>query len=193
MPASTAPSTPLRVLAALAGGLAFLGVLTFTLGLALTAALGMVITAAVLRSRGRPFTRMASWLGAVSGVAATVVLVAIVIMVVTSDQLVTQMQAGARAEREREPTAIERAIERMQPRTPASSAMEDAMEERMEDLAMSGPFLWATVMLSSAILSALAGLLVGSAAWACVLLMLFGTTGRWPPGRREQAEAALSV
>jgi hypothetical protein len=189
MTRSDSSTLVLRLVAGLAGGMAFVGLLPITLGLALAALIGMGVTAAVLRSRGRPFTRMASWLGAVGGVALTLAIGITIVLVLASDSLMAAMREGAQAEQTREPTAFERTLERMSPRTPASSAM----ERRMEDVTMSGPFMWASVMIGSAMMSALAGVLVGSAAWGCALLGLYGSTGRWPPGARDAQEAGIAT
>lgn len=179
----------LRFLAGVAGAIALLGALVLSAGLLLTALVGMAVTAVVLRRRGRPLTRVAGWLGAASGAAITVAVLLTVILAVTSENLVEEMQKIAEHEELREPTAFERAVERLAARDAASIAV----ERQMESFTSSGPFMWVTIILTAAMASVFAGLIVGTAAWICVVLLMFAVTGRWPPGARDLRENAAPV
>ena len=183
---SDAFSAVMRILALLAGATAALALVVFTFGLAFAALLGMVILGAVRRSRARPYTRLESWLGAVSGVAIIFLVVMSVVFAVGSVDIMGAMRQSAEADRTREPTSFERRLERISPRTPASTAM----EKRMEGMAESETFMWVSLILGLLVTSVLLGVLVGSATWGCAMLLVYGATGRWPVTRAVPAAGA---
>jgi hypothetical protein len=177
-PTRHAPSRVSRVAAALAGIVVVLAIVAVTLGIALAAFVGMAVVAWWRRRSARPDTRVARWLGAVTGTglaAAAVMVFAMLQAQAYADSMTpAQREAVQRQVEARPPSAIERML-------PSSAANRDIADARAKRLSGSKLFVvWVTAM-TSALAGALIGLVVGSAAWGGATLALFGFTGRWQP------------
>jgi hypothetical protein len=164
-----------RILAFLAGVAILALTALVSMGSVLVAPIGMWLASVIQRARARSITRATSWLGAV--VACALVFLAVLGYGFTRlpDGYVEMVQQQT-AERQKEPTAVERIFQRATPRTPASAAM----EKKTQELAHSKAFIWWVTVVGGVMSSALAALLMGSIGWAGTSLMLYGLTGRVP-------------
>jgi hypothetical protein len=169
-----------RILALIAGAALLVLVAMKTFGSVLVAPIGMWVAARIQRARGRGYTRVAGWVGAV--------LVSTLVMAGLFGYAVTRMPAGyleevqqATAQRQQErvqhPSAIEEALRRASTATP-SQAM---VQKKTDELAQSKAFIWWTMIVGGVLAAALAGLLLGSVGWAGATLVLFAF------GRRARA------
>ncbi len=167
--------------AAVVGGLALLLlVLTFSLGIAVAAFVGMGVAALVQAQRRRPYTRVAGWLGGVIGTG--VALVALVAVAAAffprnfSETVRRQMIENAR--HPQRGTAADTILAHM---TPGGVAARDAQTRALTDaVARSDRMLPAIFVLLAIFGCGFWSLVIGSAAWGVGSLLQLGVTGRWP-------------
>jgi hypothetical protein len=188
LPESISPRRPpaaIRVLAVLAGLTGLLVVGVFTLGLALVGALGVWVAAFVQRRRGQPSTRGTSWLGA----AGLTSLAVAGLMAFGFSRLppgfYEQTQRTA-IEQQRHPSEFSRRIGRIIP----GAVPDSATQARAEAVTRSKPVLWWGMAMGFLLGCTFLGALIGSAAWAPTVLLLYGATGRWPARRAPASPPA---
>lgn len=176
-----------RAGAIIGGLLLLLLVLTFTIGIALAAFAGMGVAALIQRQRGRRYTRVAGWLGAVAGTA--VVLLGFVGAMAAfiprdfSDQVRQQMQADA--SRPRRETAADTILANMVPGGKAASdAQVKALTAAFTNSSSTVVALLGVAMVFGCVVWSL---MIGSAAWGTGSLLQFGLTGRWPDAGKKSA------
>ncbi|MEO7455678.1 MAG: hypothetical protein ABIY52_05405 [Gemmatimonadaceae bacterium] len=162
-----------------AGGLLALGLLSVvTVGFALLGPLGMWIAAWVMRRQGEPATKFTSWLGAVYGVGMAVMLIgAVSLMKMTvgdhSPAYQRAMDSVRVAQRTQPPPAW---LEKIAPGTTERVRASQKNPPTGKAMAAMGV---GTSVIGAVMLGLLAGLLVGSLAWAACLPLYFAINGRW--------------
>lgn len=164
-----------RILAFLAGAALLALIAVASVGSVLAAPIGMWITSIVQRARGRRYTRAASWLGAVGGCALVFAGFLTFAIVRLPDGFVESVRQKT-AERQAEPTVIERTFQR----AARSTATQAAVQRKTEEFARSKAFIWWVTVVGGIMSAGLVGLLLGSVGWAGTALMSFGITGRTP-------------
>ncbi|HEX6537150.1 MAG TPA: hypothetical protein VF041_21390 [Gemmatimonadaceae bacterium] len=181
-----------RALAAITGlGLLALAA-TPTLGVALAAPAGMITVIGVHRLRGRRWTRVGSWLGAVVATA----LVAVIFLgwamrrvPASTFERARQQAAIDRQRRRSHPSRAQRVIQRIAPPSPAAPVI----QARTDSLVNTPGFFWGVTIVAGIIGCGFFGTIVGSFGWACAMLVAFGALGRWPGGPAPPVRDAPSL
>ncbi len=163
-----------RIVAGVAGVAALLLAASFTFGGALVAAIGIAVTAAIARRRGRRLSGVSSWVAAV--VAVTVALIGVfsftaaIVPAGTLGQIKHAMDSSQANPRPAPawldriaPGATARANAR---RSPASGGLEGAFG------------IWAIVVGTVFLIGMVAGF-VGTVGWLATLPLGYAVTGRW--------------
>lgn len=178
---------------ALVGGIAALAlVLTATFGTAVLALLGMAAAWGMAGHRGRPLTRAASWWGASLGVAlGFIALTAFAIAKAPPGTMAEVRQTNDSLRAAAPPPEPPAWLRRIDPTGGRSTQLTDSTAEK---LVRSPAFLVWVGAMSTALVAALLGGVVGTLGWGVGLLLAFGATGRWLPrgggGGRATAAAA---
>ena len=163
-----------RILALIAGAGILVSVAFVTFGSVLVAPIGMWVAAMVQRRRGKRYSRMAGFIGAV--LACSLVFAGLYGFALTrlpsgfTEQV--QQQASQR-ERERVPSVFEQALRRAS----TASAPQAVIDKKAQEIGHSKAFIWWSTIVGGALAAGLAGLLLGSIGWAGGTLVLFGVTG----------------
>jgi hypothetical protein len=163
-----------RLLAFLAGAALLVALGIGSIGLALVAPIGMWVAYAVLRERGRSYTRRAGWLGAVLACSLVMADFFASAMLRMPDGYIDSVRHQAELRREKPPSAIEQALSRVSSASPPPAAV----AEKTRELVRSKAFMWWTMIMTVSVGSAILGLLAGSVGWAATTLVLIGITGR---------------
>lgn len=170
-----------RILAILTGAAILVLIGLRSIGLALVAPAGMWAAYAVLRERGRSYTRRAGWVGAVLACSlVTAGFIAFTLMRAPAG-FFDSVRREADLRRERQPSAIEQALRRASTATPQQAMV----EKKSRQLVRSTPFLWWMTIMTVGVGSVVLGTFAGSAGWGATTLILFGIRGgvpRTPPG-----------
>ncbi len=164
-----------RILAFLAGVAILALTALVSMGSVLVAPIGMWLARIIQRARARSNTRVTSWVGAV--VASAVVFLGVLGYGFSRlpDGYVAMVQQQS-AERQKNPTTVERIFQRATPPSPASAVV----EKKTQEMAQSRAFIWWVTIVGGVMSSCVAALLMGSIGWAGTSLMLYGLTGRAP-------------
>ncbi|HEV7587274.1 MAG TPA: hypothetical protein VGO40_04010 [Longimicrobium sp.] len=166
-------STAVRVLAVVGGIVALLAGSILSLGMGLVALLGFGATALLWRARHARLTRRASWIGAVLAVGISFGgLVGWGMSQVPGGAVESMQQSMDQASRE-PPPPIVRQMQRLWPPNPRA-------QKRVDSITRSKPFLWWTMVTTFVIGSVLMGLMIGTPAWGCAMLIGYGLRGHWP-------------
>ena len=163
-----------RLLAILAGAALLVALGTRSIGLALVAPTGMWAAYAVLRERGRSYTRRAGWLGAVIACSLVTAGFIATTLLRMPDGYIDSVRQQAELRRERPPSAIEQALRNVSSASPPPAVV----AEKTRELVRSKAFMWWTVVMTVSVGSAVLGLLAGSVGWAATTLVLIGISGR---------------
>ncbi len=172
-------STPRRAVFLVGGGLGLVVLTLVSYGAALAALAGMGVAALLQRRRGRRYTLLAGWTGAVSGVA-VVALIASAALVVKAPRASFTRAFDSVASRAgtRPPHHLPGILQRMQP--PAQN--DSAMQASIRSMTRSHAFLWFSMVFGLMAIVGLLAALIGTPTWGLVTLIGFGLHGRWPPG-----------
>ncbi|MEP6572583.1 MAG: hypothetical protein ABJD11_07800 [Gemmatimonadota bacterium] len=161
----------LRFLGGLAGIVVFLVSLVFSLGTALAAPFGMWAARVIARRKGRAFTGLASWIGAITANAG-VIAIAIVVLFSRSPGTFSKILGdaqSARDQRSAQPTWVSRAF-----------PLARANPNPLADSLFRSPAFYAYILiLSFSLMSLLVGTIAGSAGWLAASLLGFAFTGAW--------------
>ena len=180
-------TTDRRVIAGIAGALLALLALGITLGLALTAFIGVAVAWRLARRRSRPLTRgaagMAAIVGAVAGFALLLggVLLALPAGSFASLQRDAAAQAGAQA---KEPPPELPAWVKS---SPEAARAAEAQQAQVAAMTASPAFMGAVLGVSGFVFVAVFGGAVGLASWGATLLLAYAIRGRGLPRRAEAA------
>ncbi|MFL5539274.1 MAG: hypothetical protein ACJ8J0_09785 [Longimicrobiaceae bacterium] len=178
------PSGAVRVLAVAGGVLALLLGSVLSLGMGLVALLGFGVTALVWRARNARLTRRASWIGAVLAVTfSSGAFISWGMSRAPGGAMATIEQSMDQAERQPPPPIVQR-LQKLQP------PPDPRVQRRMDSLTRSKPFLWWTMVMGFTFACLFFGLVVGTPAWGCAMLIGYGIRGRWPMSRPSPAASA---
>jgi hypothetical protein len=170
-------SGAMRVLAVLGGVPALLIGSVLSLGLALAALLGFGVTALLWRARGRPLTRRASLVGSVL---ATVIAIGTLgawgLSRAPGGITAAMQQSMVQAQRQPPPPIVQR-MQKLQP------PQDPHIQRGFDSVTRSKPFLWWMMAMGFTFASVMMGVLVGTPAWGCAMLIGYGIRGRWPMPR----------
>ncbi len=170
------PSIARRWLVALAGLGLFIIMIVITMGLALAAPIGMAIAGAVQTVRRYTYSATAGWLGAVAACAVvTLVLSVFVMRHMPAGSFDAAMQK-AMEEQQRHPPPLTRTLQRFSP----GGAAAPVIQSQTNALMNTPGFRWIIILIGSVMGGSCVGLLIGTPAWGCATLIMFGITGRWP-------------
>ncbi|HEU4585584.1 MAG TPA: hypothetical protein VFR95_07525 [Gemmatimonadaceae bacterium] len=164
-----------RILAFLAGVAILALTALVSMGSILVAPIGMWLARIIQRARARSHTRATGWLGAVVACALVFLIILGYGFTHLPEGYVDMVQQQT-AERQKDPTTVERIFQRATPRSPASAVV----EKKSQEMAQSRAFIWWATIVGGVISAGMAGLLMGSVGWAGTSLMLYGLTGRAP-------------
>ena len=161
------------------GGLLALGLLSVvTVGVALLAPLGMWVSAWVMRREKEPATKFTSWLGAVYGVGMAVMLVGAVSLVKlstgTHSPAYQRAMDSVRVAQQKQPAPAW--LEKIAPGTTERARASQKNPPSARSVAAMGVGM---SVIGAVMLGLLAGLLVGSLAWAACLPLYYAINGRW--------------
>jgi hypothetical protein len=171
--------------AALVGGLVALAVvMVATFGTALLALFGMAVAWALARRRRRPLTRGASWWGAALGVALGFSGFMALTIAKAPPGTMTRIQQQNDSIVASQPAEPPEWLKRIDPTGGRSAQLSDSASQK---IARNPAFLVWVGAMSTMLVAALLGAIVGSLGWAVGLLLAFAATGRWLPRRRVVA------
>jgi hypothetical protein len=177
--------TPARVLALIVGA-TLLGLSVFvSRGMALVGLLAMLVLVRVQSGRGRRATRAGAWLSCCAACAAGIILISAVgfarLPAGMMDRAMNEVRDSMRAQQRRTPPpTLPPALQRLQPQDSASRAA--ALAVQVQAIAMVGSpgFMRYMVVAGISIGSAMAGMILGTAAWVAAFLLARGFSGVWP-------------
>jgi hypothetical protein len=174
-PIGAAPSPPpgepvARVFAVIGGALVLLVGGLFSLGGVLVGALGVGIGFLVAGQRGRPLTRLASWIYAVVTTGIVLVVAGALLYTKLPPEVVDQFKA-----------AMDSASAAQRSMTPAAdSGGADAGQGPA-----AGPVKAIATFVGLYLAASIIALLYGTIGWGGTLLLRFGVTGRWIPTKGQ--------
>lgn len=174
-------STGIRALAVAGGILALLIGTVISFGMGLVALLGMGVTALIWRARGARPTRRATWIGAVLAVALSFATLLGVGVSLAPGSVIESMQSSMQQASQQPPPPI---VERMRQFGPPQ---DPRVQRRIDALSRSRGYVVWTLVMSLTFGSLFFGLVVGTAAWGCAMLVGYGMRGRWPMPRPAPA------
>ena len=165
-----------RIVAAIGGMIAMGLVSAISFGTALLAPLGMWIAARIMRREQQPLTRFTSWLGAFFAVGMVIMVaaaVSIIGLTVGEREPAVQraIDSATAANREKPPPAW---LERIAPGSAARAKARPVPTGTSAVAIGVGGGIIGAVMLG-----AIAGLVIGSLAWAACLPLYYAINGRW--------------
>ena len=170
-----------RVLAVSGGIVALLLGSVLSLGLGLVAVVGVAATALLWRVRNARLTRRASWVGAV--LAASIFFGGFCVWAMGQEPgSITQNMQRSMAQASREPPPpLVRRLQRFAP--PPNPRVQSGVDRMTQSTA----FIWWSMAMGLVLGSVFLGLLVGTPAWGCAMLIGYGVLGRWPMPRPAPA------
>lgn len=174
------PSTGIRVVAALGGAAMLLVGSLLSFGMGFVALVGLGITALLWRARGARLTRRASWIGAVLAVGICFGGFMSFAMSRAPGGFVESMQASMKQASQEPPPPI---VQRMRRVGPPPNPL---VQQQMDSMTESKGFIVWTMVMTVTFGSLFFGLVVGTPAWGCVMLIGYGLGGRWPMQRPSE-------
>jgi hypothetical protein len=153
-----------------------------SLGLGLVALLGFGATALLCRARHARLTRRASWIGAVLAVGISFGgLVGWAMSQAPGGVTEGLQQSMDEASRQPPPPIVERMRRFGPPPDPR-------VQKGVDSITRSTAFAWWAIVMGLTMMALFMGLLIGTPAWGCAMLIGYGIRGRWPmtppvPGR----------
>ena len=171
------PTAGIRVLAALGGAGLLLAGSILSLGLGFVALMGLGITALLWRFRGARLTRRASWVGAVLAVSICFGGFMTWALSRYPGGYVKSMHASMKQASHEPPPPI---VQRMRRVGPPPNPL---VQQQVESMTESKAFVVWTLVMTVAFGSLFFGLVVGTPAWGCVMLIGYGIRGHWPMQR----------
>ena len=167
-------STGVRVLAVVGGIVALLVGSLLSLGFGLVALLGLGATALLVRARRARLTRRASWIGAVLTVCISFGGLVGWAMTQAPGGAVESMQQSMDEASRQPPPPIVRRLQRLGP------PQNPRVQKGVDSVTRSRAFVLWTMVTMLVTMSLFFGLLVGTPAWGCAMLIGYGISGRWP-------------
>lgn len=145
-----------------------------SLGLGVAALLGLGATALLWHTRRARLTRRATWMGAVLAVCISCGGFGAWAVARAPGNFAEQLRQGMDQASREPPPPIVRRLQRFGP------PPDPRVQKGVGSITRSTPFIWWTMVTALVMMSLFLGLLVGTPAWGCAMLIGYGVRGRWP-------------
>ncbi|HET7585302.1 MAG TPA: hypothetical protein VFK13_10360 [Gemmatimonadaceae bacterium] len=161
--------------------------LVLSAGFAVAAVAGLGAAVVIQHKRGRRYSLLSGWIGAVVGFALVSGAFTAYKVAGHSDTLTMAIDSARTQAATQPPPKLPGFLQRLQPNTTVDSAT----QARARAMTQSRGFVWFSLVFGGGIVLVIASTFAGTATWGFVTLLGYSFTGLWPPGTARPAEEVV--